>query len=534
MMEAGSTLNRYTLLELISESPALHPGEFPVALWRGHDNTLERFVSLRILHTTDRRIPAVLGAAQAAAMVDDRRLLRILDVLDEDQATDTGTDSYTVIVGEWCSGKSLDQVIAERDGTPLTPERALTIVTEVAWSLSTALKANLEHGRLRPSCIFITESDEVLIRGLAVDSAIFGPLFPLGSSTDSRSDDVHALGSLLYAGTTGLWPYPVGSKREPAEVSEVVRLPTTPRAGKGVPLPSNVRANIPRSIDILVGRSVSGVARGRGLTPISDAQGFANAIASTLDHVTPTATVAVPDMPVHRAGASRANYIKRSLGVLISGAAIFGMIFAGSLLLSSNGSADTEIISDGSDSESVEQILLSPATPFVEIQTGDGGETSVPIVSARSFDPRGGGSNPDGVLGTERENLASLAIDSDIVTGWTTRKYPTATLGKKGGVGLIVDLGEEVSVQAVSLGLLGYGTDLQVRVSNTINSDPDLWTKLVSIDNAGPQIELRAPRPVDGRYVLIWLTGIPPTENGKKFQGGITNVTVFGEPVAND
>jgi len=93
---------------------------------------------------------------------------------------------------------------------------------------------------------------------------------------------------------------------------------------------------------------------------------------------------------------------------------------------------------------------------------------------------------------------------------------------------LILDLGEKVDVTGVSLGLVGYGTDLQVRVSNEILPDPDLWTKLVSIDDAGPQIDLRAPRPVSGRYVLIWLTGIPPTENRARFQGGITSASVFG------
>ena len=145
----------------------------------------------------------------------------------------------------------------------------------------------------------------------------------------------------------------------------------------------------------------------------------------------------------------------------------------------------------------------------------------------RSFDPRG--APPNGALGTEREKSADFAIDGDAVTAWTTKTYKTATLGKKGGVGLILDLGEEADVTGVSLGLIGFGTDLQVRVANEILPDPDLWTKLVSIDNAGPQIDLRAPRPVTGRYVLIWLTGIPPTENGKKFQGGVTSASVFAK-----
>jgi hypothetical protein len=93
-----------------------------------------------------------------------------------------------------------------------------------------------------------------------------------------------------------------------------------------------------------------------------------------------------------------------------------------------------------------------------------------------------------------------------------------------------VDLGESASVQGVALGLVGYGTDVQVRVSEELQDDPDLWTKLVAIDNAGPNIELRAPRPVTGRYVLIWLTGLPLTEDSTSYRGGISNITVLGSP----
>ena len=171
------------------------------------------------------------------------------------------------------------------------------------------------------------------------------------------------------------------------------------------------------------------------------------------------------------------------------------------------------------------EILTSPAKPYVEVEVGNTAGI-IPIAAVRSFDPLGG--PPNGALGTEREDGVSRVIDGDAVTAWTTKTYKTASLGKKGGVGLILDLGAETEVTGVSLGLVGYGTDLQVRISNEILPDPDLWTKLVSIDDVGPQIDVRAPRPVSGRYVLIWLTGIPPTKDGEKFQGGITSASVFG------
>ena len=524
MIQSGTTLSRYTLLDLISEHPPLDAGQFPVQLWRGRDNTLERFVSIRLMRSEDSRITAVLGAAQAAAMADDRRLLRLLDVLSINATFED--PAYTAVISEWSTGTPLDQALKSRDGNPFDADQSLEHVANIAWALSAALKVNLEHGRLRPSAIFIIDSDEIAVRGLAVDFALFGPLFPRDTPEDSSKNDVDGLGSLLYCFTTGLWPYPINAAM-PIEPDQI-GVAFTPKTGKNIPLPSSIRANIPRAVDDVVSRSVLGSQRARGVTRIQDSLGFANAIASARDYVAPVSTTTVRG-PVMADVHSPVTYVKRGLGALIAVALVTAIMFLG-VTLFVNSPSNTETAADnigsGLTSEQVTDILTAPATPFIEIEVSDS-ERSLPIVATRSFDPRGGN---EGINGTEREGQASNATDSDLLSAWTTKKYPTRTLGKKGGVGLIVDLGESVPVQGVSLGLVGYGTDLQVRVSEDIQADPDLWTKLVSIDQAGPQIDLRAPRPVTGRYVLIWFTGIPPTESGDAFQGGISNITVLGTP----
>jgi hypothetical protein len=214
---------------------------------------------------------------------------------------------------------------------------------------------------------------------------------------------------------------------------------------------------------------------------------------------------------------------------VVAATLVLALLLTGTQLLRASHSTSASIDSEGGVVSATE-VLTSPATPFVEVEVGNTAGT-IPIAAVRSFDPLGG--LPNGVQGTEREDGVSRVIDGDAVTAWTTKTYKTASLGKKGGVGLILDLGEEAEVTGVSLGLVGYGTDLQVRVSNEILPDPDLWTKLVSIDDVGPQIDVRAPRPVSGRYVLIWLTGIPPTKGGEAFQGGITSASVFGALESN-
>ncbi len=525
MISSGTTLGRYTLLELISEHAPTESGQFTVQLWRGRDEILERSVSIRLIRSDDSRISAVLGAAQAAARAEDRRLLRLLDVLSigatfEDPA-------YTAVISEWSTGVPLDTALEQREGEPFGAEESLEHVANVAWALNSALKVNLEHGRLRPSCVFLNESHEIAVRGLAVDHALFGPLFVRDSSDDSTKNDVDGLGSLLYCFTTGLWPYPVNTKSPP----EPLRVPFTPKTGKNVPLPSSIRASVPRGVDDVVSRSVSGVHRTRGVTRIQDSLGFANAVASARDYVAPISTTTVRG-PVMSTPNTPSTYVARAVAALIAIAVVVVLLITGVSLLSSPRNSDASGPAPGTSGLTQEQaleILTSPATPYVEIEVGDS-EGSLPIVSARSFDPRGkdllGGDQ--GLSGTEREKLAPLAIDGDLVSAWQTKKYPTRNVGKKGGVGVIVDLGETASVQGVSLGLVGYGTDVQVRVSEELQADPDLWTKLVAIDNAGPNIELRAPRPVTGRYVLVWLTGLPLTEDSEAYRGGISNITVLG------
>jgi hypothetical protein len=523
MIGPGTTFNRYTLLEIISEHVPAESGQFAVQLWRGRDDILDRDIAIRLMRTKDQRLIKVLGAAQAAAMADDRRLLRVLDILDIGATEED--HSYTAIISEWCAGTPLHIAVSEADTPTFDAEFSLDSVASIAWALNACLSINLEHGRLRPSCIFLTENSEVLISGLAVDHALFGPLFESRTSQDSSTaKDVNGLGSLLYCFTTGLWPYPVYSSEKNPDPALTVHVPFSPKVGKDIPLPSSVKASIPRAVDEIVSRSVIGASKSRGVTRIKDSLGFASSIASARDYHAPlsTTTVRAPvGVSQHR---SPTSFARRAVSVAVAAAIVIALLLIGTQLLRASHSTSASSDSEGGVVGATE-ILTSPAKPYVEVEVGNTAGT-IPIAAVRSFDPLG--SPPNGALGTEREDGVSRVIDGDAVTAWTTKTYKTASLGKKGGVGLILDLGAETEVTGVSLGLVGYGTDLQVRVSNEILPDPDLWTKLVSIDDVGPQIDVRAPRPVSGRYVLIWLTGIPPTKDGEKFQGGITSASVFG------
>lgn len=519
-MKPGARIGRFRLVERISVRSPSERGatyrSYPVESWRGHDEKLNRPVSIRVVRTDDARIPAVLGAARAASLVDDPRLMRVLDVLAVEGSP--SDPPRTAIISEWAEGQSLVDVLAASG--PIEPAAALRVVGDVAAALALALDHNVPHGRLGPATVFLTDAGEVRVRGLAVDVALFGPLDSENRSGRVRNDDVDGLGSLLYALVTGYWPDP---SADPVDVG----VPLAPVTGRTVPVPSRVRAQVPRPVDDVVGRSVLSISRPRGSVRIADASGFATAATAARDRLGPNAPstlrISRPKVPTGRR-------VTRTVGVLTAAAVVTVTFVVGMFLFTAGSGTADGLEGQLSDAE----LLTADATPFVERFAFTPPQTPVPIASVRSFDPFAdddGNGKPDRRKGTENEEAAALAIDVDPATEWRTDTYATSDADGKGGVGLIVDLGMPMNITAVNLALRGYGSDVQVRVADEIQREPDLWTPFVQVAKVGPEIELRAPRPVRGQYVLVWLDSLPRDPGSTdRFTGGIGQIQVFATP----
>ena len=80
------------------------------------------------------------------------------------------------------------------------------------------------------------------------------------------------------------------------------------------------------------------------------------------------------------------------------------------------------------------------------------------------------------------------------------------------------------------MNLVGAGSGIDVRVADRIYPDPALWTPLAAAFAPRDRIDLRAPRPVTGRYVLVWFTQVPPAvdQGTGVYQGGVRSVVVSG------
>ncbi len=142
-------------------------------------------------------------------------------------------------------------------------------------------------------------------------------------------------------------------------------------------------------------------------------------------------------------------------------------------------------------------------------------------VGAMSFDPYGSGQG-------ENNQLGDLAIDGNPAKAWHTEWYASASFGNlKPGTGLLLDMGRTVTITTVRL-LLGKipGADFQVRVGAVASSLADLHP-VAYVSDAGGQVSLHLTRPASGRYVLIWLTQLPPDTSGT-FEASIYNVSLEG------
>jgi serine/threonine protein kinase len=488
-----SRIGRYLLIDRISAAD----GDF----WYAKDEALDRPVSIRILRDDDPRVPAVLGAARAAALIDDRRLLRVLDVINVPATDDE--PARVAVVSEWASAQTIPQIIETRG--PLPADQALGIVTEVAAAVSAGATRRVQHGQLRPSSVLVTDAGEVRVRGLAVDAALRGPLNP---ALTGQQGDVDALGALLYYLTTGRWPG-----------SEAVTLPRAPTQGSRVLPPSQVNASIPRAVDEIVGRSLADAQRPRGSTNLTDAGAFA--AATVVADQAPTTSLPRPSL---QAPAGRIIIrIVATVGALAF-AAFIGWF--GWSLLTSGSPAFTE-----QQAAPAEDILTSTALPEAPV-IDNPDESSYPFERGRSFDPFGdddGDGKPDRRRGRENHADRGFAIDGNPTTAWTTELYQTEDLEGKPGVGYIVDLGEARDISTIEVTLTEPGADVAIKVSDEIRANPDLWSSFAEVQFATNDVTVRSPRPVSGQYVLVWLTRLPiDPERSDRYRVGISDIVVSG------
>ena len=129
--------------------------------------------------------------------------------------------------------------------TAMTPAQSVEVTRRVGEAISHIHAAGITHGRVRPASVMIDKEGEVRLRGHMIDARIYG----IEPGSDPAAADISGLGAIMTACLTGRWPG-----------SSPTALPAVPIVAKaGEPFPSQLRADLPDSLDTFVIRAMAAV-----------------------------------------------------------------------------------------------------------------------------------------------------------------------------------------------------------------------------------------------------------------------------------
>jgi len=514
--------------------------------WKAIDEPLARSVTVLTFASGFPRIAEAITAARAASRLGDPRFSQVFDVEDADE------QAYVVL--EWVVGESLLDMLA--DG-PLDSPRAVALLSEAAQAMAAAHAVGLAHLRLNPACLHWKRGSGVKITGLGIDAVLAGTT-PAGAedgAEDGQSPaltDTRDLARLLYAALTGYWPGP----REPAGPEDVAEadetpgvagpagLPPAPEAD-GVPrTPHQVSAAVPANIDDLtcqalyqrpsrhgpalstpamLAEALASVARPDPVPPAAPATSFQPPADHGYLPNGPTSPYLADDDPEWRPRGSRASYRRPAADRSSARAAIISAVIV--VVLVAAGVVGWALNHRGSPGTS------APPTNGASSSSAPSATASVVLtpVSANSFDALGNdGGNEDGAA-------AKYAIDNNPSTFWHTDYYFTyPALGNlKKGTGLILDMGKQVRLRQV---VVQFGAsccaDVEIEIGNDNTPVPatlSTFTAVASSTSAHGSTTFNVTGSATGRYVLIWITRLPPLAGTtNQYEAQIYNVVVRG------
>ncbi len=536
MAEPGTRLaGRYRLVDQTSAGTGW-------TYWKAIDETLARPVTVLTFAPDFPRVTEAVAAARAASRLNEPRFSQVFDVEDSDEGA--------YVVTEWVVGESLLGMLS--DG-PLDSPHAVSLVSEAAQALAAAHAAGLSHLRLNPSCLHWTRGSGVKITGLGIDAALTGPdAAPAEDGDSPELTDTRDLARLLYAALTGYWPGPAGSPdgtEDPAEAGPGL-LPSAPRADGAPCTPRQVSAAVPASIDALTCRALF-QRSGRQGPALSTPREFADALASVVQPdplpVLPAATASQrivsgyqqngttnpypPQPPPARARTARARpapvyrrpAAKRSPAVT----AVIGAVIV--LVLAAVGVTGWSLSHQGNSSGTAQPTTRASSSSAPSAAASH----ILKPVGANSFDALGDdGGNEDG-------SAAKYALGTSPGQFWHTEyydNYPQFGNLKK-GTGLILDMGEQVQLSQV---VVQFGTSccahVQIEIGNDDNPVPSAlatFTPVQSNDHVSGSTTFNVTSKTTGRYVLIWITYLPPlTGAANEYQAQIYDVVVHGSAVS--
>lgn len=523
-----------TLLETRFELAELLSSRHGTETWRALDQVLSRDVVVHVVAPGDERITSLLAAARKGAAATDSRFLRVLDAA---EVLDPTSPVGAYVVAEFSPGRSLTELLSRG---PLSAVEAAYVAHELSDALAGVHAQGLFHEQVGPDSVIITNGGAIRLVGFGIEATIAGTAATSWSARESA--DVRALGKLLYAMLVSRWPdgaayglpaapMPAGELAPahaviPGVSPALARVCTAALTDVGAAGQRQITtaAQFAAATGKVLGTADASAdleARVRSWSPASatwtpTAEPEAAQRETRLDHpvrpqADPTPAPVSSQSPVEH----REAHPRRGLWILLTLAAV--ALVVSLLMVALNGAKSTPDNAAGAGTTPAAQ-ASTPADP-----ADPGGP--ITIASVTDFDPESDGGNAE-----ENPDLVANATDGDPGTSWKTLRYLKRADfgGLKPGVGLLLDLGEQRTVNAVQVNLNGDAeTALQIMVPN--GEKPSMktvanWEAVAADDQATGATELRLADPTTTRYLLVYVTNLPEVDGG--FQAEINEISV--------
>ncbi|MBB3086249.1 hypothetical protein [Geodermatophilus sabuli] len=527
--------DRYRPLDEVG--PAENTATGVIRCWRAKDRILNRDVAIRVHTPGGAAARDWITRALTAGGLATPALAMVYDAAEGSGGTAPGGAAY--VVNEWIEGQTLAERLA--DG-PMPDREARTVLRRLAEGVAEAHRVGLAVGGLTPETVVLRPNGLVGLRAV-----------PAASGT--MQGDITALAELLEYCLTGRRPgEPPPPGRSPAmapDLAALVRRARSTEPGAGL---SSVAAMAALLAERPRGGHVSEPIRGsdetdsgwlRRLRERRDDDG-ADDSAPTMNAAGPGAPRRLdargrPPVPAPRGDDAEEDLLplagafesdddyddyddpgydedaavepgdgdgpspaRRRLLVIGLPLAALAIVVALAWWFGSSVLSVADSVEGGSGATSAPPASSAPAEDDTPAPAGP----PATIVSGTVLDPGGDG---------EPENVDDipLSFDGDPATTWSTLTYrgSPAFGNLKDGVGIVYDLGSEQALAGVALTTTTPGATVEVRVGE----EPDAGLEgfdVVASGELDETTDLAFDEPVTTRYVLVWVTGLVPSDDG--------------------
>ncbi|MFD3522772.1 protein kinase family protein [Streptomyces sp. NPDC058653] len=486
--------------------------------WRAVDEKLRRAVGVHLLPADHPRARSVLAAARSSALLGDPRFVQVLDAVEE--------DDLVYVVHEWLpDATELTAILA---AGPMEAHDAYQLVIQLSQAMAAAHREGLAHLKLTPGAVLRSSTGQYRIRGLAVNAALRGI-----SAERPQRTDTEAIGALLYAALTQRWPYE----------TDAYGLRGLPK-GVGLIAPDQVRAGVHRGLSEIAMRALvnEGATASRQEPPCTTPDELAKAVAEMPRVRPPEPTFAAPP-EYQRTTYQQGSYARpatRPVGqppvqpVPVpppplqsrTGKALKWTVSA--LLIAALGLASWQVADHMLNRNNTDGTTQSQSAEGDQEKPAPRVPKNLKIDGVSAFAPDG-----DGV---EAQDVP-LAADGDTDTAWITPQYDGyANYGnlphRRGGSGIVVDLGSVQDVYGVDVSMYRAGQKVQVLAADEDASSPaalsDFPRRVTELEKTDSSLKATLDKPVRTRYVLIHITELAPDVSANEFRGGISEIKVIG------